>query len=349
MFHHTAHPRTFDAAMRDTGAHKASDRVSAVRDLARHGAEHRAEVIERLRECLQQDEAAAVRAEAAVALADVGATEAVPALIARAERERTIEARQMVLAALGEIGDPRSKAVVRAALGDSAPAVRFQAVMAFVRICGPGDDSTRALLAATKDDDPLICHIALRMAEELGGETDDQPVALALLERALELLEHSTPEVKVASAIIVGRSGRDEGDEVLMDVAAGRVSTREAEDEAAAIELCGSRRLLAAKDALEQRAFPRRLSFRRDPFVWHARVALAAMHHPKAVEWVQRELGSASRERRTLAAAAAGRAGVTAARKQLLAMRRRVEGLDLDVVEEALRTLEAHEGTKEEE
>jgi hypothetical protein len=65
------------------------------------------------------------------------------------------------------------------------------------------------------------------------------------------------------------------------------------------------------------------------------------MDHPRAVEWVRRELRSASRERRTLAAAAAGRAGVRAARPELRALQRNAGGIDREVVTDALAKLDA--------
>ena len=350
MFHHTAQHRTFGAAVRDLTHPKAPVRTAAARDLCRHVQDHRAEVIEQLRRCLEEDDDADVRAAAALALADAEATEAVPELILAAEQEAHVAVRQMVLSALGELGDTRALPVVRAALSDEQAPLRFQATMAFARLCPDHDEAVRALLDATEDDDPLVCHIALRMAEELGDERDPQAAAAPqLVDRAMDLLDHQTDEVRVAAAVILARSGRAEGDEVLAAVASRSAHTNETEDEAAAIELCGQRRLERSAPALERRAFSPRFSLRRDPFVWHARVALAAMDHPRAVEWVRRELRSASRERRTLAAAAAGRACVAAARPELRALHRSAEGVDREVVTEALAKLDARRKPRDEE
>lgn len=348
MFHHAAHHRTFDAALRDLSHPKATIRASAVRDLSRHTDAHRAEVIEQLRRSLDGDEDATVRAAAALALADAEATEAVSALMAAVEQDAHVDVRQMALTALGELGDARALPLVRDALHDEHPPIRFQAVMAYARLCPDYDEAVATLIAATDDEDPLVCHIALRMTEEMGDESDDDAaVDPRVVERARTLLDHDAAEVRVASAIILARSGRAEGDEVLAAVARQAVRTAEAEDEATAIELCGQRSLTDAAPALERRAFARRFSLRRDPFVWHARVALAAMDHPRAVEWVRRELRSASRERRTLAAAAAGRAGVRAARPELRALRSRSEGTDREVVTAALRELDVLAGKEE--
>lgn len=342
MFNLTAHHRTFDAALRDLSHPKAQVRASAARDLGRFADDHRSQVVEQLTRTLERDDDADVRAAAAVALADAEAVEAVPALVAAANDEAHIHVRQMVLATLGELGDPRALPGLRAALRDEHPPIRFQATMAFARLCPDHQEAVQALVDATEDDDPLVCHIALRMAEEIGDESDPGAAAAgAMVHRARALLDHPADVVRVASAVILARSGSDAGNDVLKAVVEGQVQTTEGEDEAAAIELCGQRGLTSAAGALERRAFGRRLSFRRDPFVWHARVALAAMDHPRAVEWVRRELGSSSRERRTLAAAAAGRAGVTAARPELSALLRQSTGVDQEVVTDALAALDA--------
>lgn len=349
MFPHSALPRTFDAAVRDLGDGRLEARKAAARDLARHTELHLDAVIEALTRTLAGDGSGEVRAAAALALADVGSTTAVPALIEAVLNDEHVDARQMALAALGELGDPRAVDVTRRALGDSEAPVRFAAVMAFVRVCEPHAEVVEALLEATEDDDPLVVHIALRMAEELGGsdEQDDVAVPPELAERALELLDHPSGEVQVASAVIRARCGHEDGHDTLVAVARGEIHTREAEDEAAAIEQCGLLGIEAAAEPLLRRGFSGWLTLKRDPFTWQARVALAAMEHPRAVEWIQRELGASSRERRILAAAAAGRAGVTAARKQLLALRRRAQGVDREVVDDALEAIDALEQEEE--
>jgi hypothetical protein len=334
-------PRSFDAAARDVGDRRPGVRLAAVRDLVRHGEEHRAEVVLKLQRLVgDREPAAEVRAAAALGLADLQATEAVPALL-EALSDRDAHVRQMALCGLGEIGDERAAEAVGAMLDDAAPGLRFQAIMAYPRVCRQRKLAVAALGRATEDEDPQICHLALRMAEELGPDpgSEGSVVPLALLQRARVLLEHASPEVRLASAIVVARSGEDGGDEQLVAAAAGRLRSSEGEDEAAAIELCGERGLREAVPALEQRAFGSRLSLRPDRFAWQARVALIRLGHPRAVDWVLGDLGARSRERRTLAIAAAGRARLEAARGALEQLKGRPALGHAEAVDEALAAL----------
>ncbi len=180
-------PRTLEAALRDLGAAKPADRAASVRDLARHAEADRERVIHGLVRALRDDAGEVRTAAAGSALADLRGVEALPDLLLAVEDEDAL-VRQMAIAALGEIGDPRATERLRRALGDSRAEVRFQAVMAFPRVCASREDAEEALLAATRDDDPLVCHIALRMAEELGeGGGLDERMRL----RALALLAHA--------------------------------------------------------------------------------------------------------------------------------------------------------------
>jgi HEAT repeat protein len=256
----------------------------------------------------------------------------------------------MAIAALGEIGDARAAGRLRRALEDDRPEIRFQAVIAFPRVCPEREEALEAVVRATHDDDPLVCHIALRMAEELcagGGDEEDtaeaaEPIALPprLMDRARALLESRSPQVRAVAAIVLARGGDDAGRPILIDVAAGELRGVDREDEAAAIELCGALGLDAARAPLERRAFGGVLGFGRDPLFWHARVALARMGHQRAAAEILRELGARDRDRRTLAAAAAGRARLATARDALLAMRGDERRADPGTVETALAALE---------
>jgi HEAT repeat protein len=334
-------PRSFDAAARDLGDGRPAVRLAAVHDVVRHAEDHRAQVVTHLVGLLGEAEPnRAVRAAAAFGLGDLRAAEAVPALL-RAGHDDDDEVRQAVLCALGEVGDERAEPLCSAALGDPAPAVRFQAVMAYARVCPERERAVAALVHATEDEDPEICHLGLRMAEELGPDPGQESsvVAPALLARARALLEHVSPTVRLASAIIVARSGEADGDEQLCAAVEGRLVTSQGDDEAAAIELCGERRLRAATAALERRAFGSRLSLRQDPFAWQARVALLQLGHPRALGWVLGDLRSLSRERRTLAIAAAGRGKVEAARGLLEQLKGRAPAAEAEAVQEALAAL----------
>ncbi|MBI4705717.1 MAG: HEAT repeat domain-containing protein [Deltaproteobacteria bacterium] len=343
MFGPAPLPRTFEAARRDLGSPKPSVRADAVRDLCRHGAEHRDEVVRLLGAAVQDEhEDDEVRATAAVALADLEAEEAAPALVAAAG-DPSPQVRQMALLALGELRAPSALPVVREALRGARPDVRFQAVIAFARICRDHDLVVAELLHASFDEDERVCHIGLRMAEELGAAGPDGGAGAVdprIAARALGLLDHASPGVRALAAVVLARTGREEADGVLVEIAEGKLRPEQAEDEAAAIELCGERGIRRARAALERRAFPRLLG-RRDPFAWHARIALAALGHARAIAAILGELRAAGRERRNLAVVAAGRARLRQARPAILAMQGRPERADQEAVRLALAALEA--------
>lgn len=328
-------PRTLDAALRDVSSKKPEVRADAIRDLLRHVDDARASVVRALEGALK-DADPRVRGLAATALSDAGAKEALSALLVSVEDEDAY-VRQMAISALGEIGDPRASERLRRALSDERPEVRFQAVMAFPRVVARKEDALSAVLAAMEDDDPLVAHIALRMAEELAPpeRTDERVLA-----RAKELLRHGAIAVRVAAAILLAHAGDASGADLLVEVATGEARTTEREDEAAAIELCGQLGLARAKKGLTKRAFGGIFGLGRDPFQWNARVALARMGDERAVQEIVAELGSWDREKRTLAVAAVGRAKIASARRKLLDMRDAPERADPDAVDDALRALD---------
>jgi HEAT repeat protein len=332
--------RSLEAALRDLTASKARVRVEAATDLARHAQVEPERVVAALRRALG-DEDARVRGATALALADAGAKEAVEDLMVATEDAHD-HVVQMALTALGEIGDARAAETVARLLAAASAPVRFQAVMAFPRVCRERDRAVAALLAASDDDDALVRHIALRMAEELGA--DDGIAEEVFLARARELLDDESVVVQIASAIMLGRAGRRDGARLLVAVVAREIVTSEADDEAAAIELCGELGLRAAVAPLERRAFGRIAFLARDPFAWQARVALAALEHPRAVRWILEELRAWTRERRSLAVAAAGRARLARARDIIDRMRGDDARADQDAVEEALALIDAEAG-----
>jgi HEAT repeat protein len=342
MFRPPPLPRTLDAGLRDLDAKKPSVRIEAIRDLARHAESSRATVVAAIERALR-DEAKEVRASAATALADIEARESTAALITAAADPDVI-VRQMAIAALGEIGDPGATPTLRAAMDDAAPEVRFQAVIAYPRAVATREEAVQVLLAATRDEDPLVIHIALRMAEEL---TDDgrREADERVLVRGRALLRHESPLIRVASAILLARSAREAARkdralcEVITAVVLREVKTPDGEDEAAAVELAGELGLVAAKPGLERRAFGG-LLLRRDRFAWHARVSLAQLGDERARREIMDELGSWDRDRRTLAIAAAGKARMSEARATIAAMRGDTLRADESAVVEALAALD---------
>lgn len=330
MFRLPALRRTLEAARRDAKSRSETTRASALADLVHHADLAREDVLASLEQGLA-DDAAGVRAAAAIALADVRGVEALRSLLVAVEDDDPY-VRQMALAAIGEIGDRRAGERLRRALSDARPEVRFQAIIAFVRVVP--EDAEGAVVAMLGDDDASIRHIALRCGEEhaLGQE---QPIPPALLDRARELLSDSDPTVRVAAAVVLSRSGQRAGVPLLIDVVRGRLATRELEDEAAAVELLGELGVTEAVPHLERRAFTL-LGFGESRFAWQALVSLARMGHVRAKSRILRDLRSWSRDRRTLAVAAAGRAGLAEARAAVLAMQGDETRADADTVAAAL-------------
>lgn len=340
MFGPAPHRRTLAAALRDLEHPKSKIRLDALRDLLHYGEEARDEVVEALAKALR-DEDHQVRGAAALALADVEGTEALPSLLVAIEDEH-LYVRQMALTAVGELGDSRATERLRRALRDERPEVRFQALIAFARVAE--DEAEEALFEASRDEDANIRYIALRVAEEQAEAREERGEASglsdALLARAAEMLEDATPKVRVVAAILLGRGGDSRGISVLLDVIEGRVQTNEAEDEAAAVELAGELELRDALPALERRAFGlRRLT--KQTFAWQARIALARLGHARARADILRELRAFSRDKRTMAIAAAVHANLHEARPALLRMQDQPRLADPAVVADALEKLGA--------
>lgn len=336
MFYHPL-PRNLEAALRDVTDPKPLVRMSAIRDLVPHADDARDRIVSAL-EIAMRDDVPMVRAHAAEALGDVCGKAALPALLVAVEDKNQL-VRQKAIGALGELGDARAQQRLERALSDERPEVRFQAVIAYPRVCSSREHALSAVVAATRDDDDHVAHIAFRMAEEL-TEQEGGPLEGSVAMRARACLRHDSPRVRAVAAVILAAAGEDGADETLVGVIDGSVATDEQEDVAAAIEAASDRELDAARPALERRAFGGFLGFGRDPLRWHARVALARMGHPRARADILSELGSYSYESRTLAVSAAGRAGLREAQPRILEMKGRPDRAAPSAVEAALAQLE---------
>ncbi len=331
-------PRTLDAALRDVGDPKPLVRVSAVRDLVPHATGARARVIQALERALG-DANALVRAHAAEALGDLAAEDALAALLVAVEDEHQL-VRQKAIAALGEIKDGRAQTRLERALQDPRPEVRFQAVIAYPRVTGSRQDALRAVLAATRDEDDSVAHIAFRMAEEVAGQAEDEPADPALLARARECLKHASPRVRAVAAVVLGGAADASADDVLVALVSGDLKTPETEDVAAAIELVADRKLDAARPALKKRATRGLFGVGKDELWWHARTALARLGDTDAQSAILSDLKALSYERRTLAVSSVGRARLTEGRAVLEEMRGRPDRADPGAVDAALAAFE---------
>jgi hypothetical protein len=321
-------PRNLDASFRDLGSERASTRASAIRDVVRHSLRSdatRSRAIPLLERALREDASPLVRSEAAVALADVGAREALASLLVAVEDDAP-HVRQMAISALGEIGDSRATQRLERALRDARPEVRYQAVIAFARVA-KGDSLAvgRCLAGALDDDDAAIRYIAMRVAEE--QHTGGSPLRDDRIEaRAEQLLDGRDAAVAVVAALYLARLGNRRGRAMVLDVVAGARRTPELEDEQECIEATAELGLSEATPHLERRAWGAQRLLRTvlswgagdgAGCAWHARIALARMGHARARAEILSDLASWRRETREAAVVAAGRARMTEAREVL--------------------------------
>jgi len=344
MFTPSPLPRNLEASFRDLGSEKAATRASAIRDVVRHALRNDAArelAIPLLERALRDDATAGVRAEAAVALADVSAEQSLPTLLVAVEDEDA-HVRQMALAALGEIGDSRAGQRLERALRDARPEVRYQAVIAYARVAKDDPQAVAAALArALEDPDEAIRYIAMRVAEE--QDVDGEPLRdERLTARAEALIDAADEAVAVVAAIYLTRLGGARGRAIVLDVIAERRTTPELEDEQACVELAGHMELREAIPHLERRVWGARRLVRtvvswgagdRTSCTWHARIALARMGHARARAEILADLESWRRATREAAVVAAGRARVVEARAALENLGASVDGA---LVREAL-------------
>jgi HEAT repeat protein len=343
-------PRNLEASFRDLGSDRAGTRASAVRDVVRHSLRSdatRVRAIPLLAGVLRDDPSSAVRSEAALALADLRAVDALPVLLFAVEDENA-HVRQMALSALGEIGDARSIGRLERALSDNRPEVRYQAVIAFSRAAkGDAPAVTAALSRALEDRDQAIRYIAMRVAEErLAAYVDDGHHDTGSLEsRAAALVNDPDDALAVVAGLYLARLGRASGRQIVIDVVAERKKTPELEDEQACVELAGELALQETILHLERRAWGRRRLLRavvswgsgdQTSCAWHARIALARMGHARAAAEILAELKAWRRETREAAVVAAGRARLHESRETIESLG---ESVDRALVCEALARL----------
>jgi HEAT repeat protein len=338
MFGIRSLPRTLEAALRDMRHGKNETRISALRDLVRLAeTEARPQALAALCEVMESEADLHVRGAAALALGDAGAKESRDALL-RAARSAPLPVRELALAALGEVAEPEDETVLRLleeARHDGAPELRFQALLAQNRLCRAS--LLDRLIDATRDLDAEVRQIAYRLAEEHvieGGATLPEP----LRQRARAALRDEVPSVRLAAAILLARVGDASGSEVICAVVKREDRVASLEDEQAALELAGELQLSDARAALTRRAFGF-FGLARDPLAWHARVALARLGDEQAKNAILRGLSAFTRDARTIAVAAAGRARLREARPILRRMT--PAQADPDTVKEALAELEA--------
>jgi HEAT repeat protein len=331
-------PRTLAAALRDAEHARPDVRLATLADLKRLARGGSDGAVAALVERLRSDPDPNVRAAAALALADIDARHEVDVVVAAAA-DQDPRVRQMALLGVGELAEPdheSARAAATRGLVDPLAAVRYQAVVALARL--QGDASLEALLVGTRDADPEVRHVALRVAEEVFGGRAPEQVPLPLVQRARGALRDDNHAVQLAAAILLAVLGEQAGSDRLVEVVNARRRIKHPEDETIAVELCGQLALKNATPGLERRAFG--VLGGRTPVSWHARVALAEMGHERAKNVILRGLSAWSRDARTLAVAAAGRARLKEAREMLERMRGAPERAEPDAVNDALSAID---------
>ncbi|HTQ05932.1 MAG TPA: HEAT repeat domain-containing protein [Polyangiaceae bacterium] len=330
-------PRTIAAALRDAEHPEARVRLSALGDLvklARTSDRERATIA--IIGLLRSDPRVELRAEAAVALADVEATGARTALLAALD-DSALRVRQMAIIALGELGEPGDAELserLGSALGASEPELRFQALIACERLAperAPG-----LVERALGDEDDEVRAMALRLARKRWPESG---APSAIVDGARRALDDRASIVRAAAALWLAPFGVARADEILVGVVDGSVPLDPGSDLEEAVELVGVRGLHRAQRALERRAFG--LFARVDVLRWHALVALARLGDARARRTILRGLAAWTRDARTLAVVAAGRAGLREATGTIGGFRGNPRRAEPEAVEEALSQLAA--------
>jgi HEAT repeat protein len=338
MFGIRSLPRTLEAALRDMRHAKNETRISALRDLVRLAeTEARPRALSALCEVMSSDADLHVRAAAALALGDADAKEARDSLLAAAQ-SGPVQVREMALAALAEVSeasDEQVLALVMQAQKDAAPELRFQALIAQNRLAPAA--LLEGLADASRDEDAEVRQISYRLAEE-HVLADPASLPEPMRQRARAALRDDAPNVRLAAAILLARVGDKCGADVIRAVVERKDRVASLEDEQAALELAGELQISEARPALSRRAFGYFGLFR-DPLAWHARVALARLGDEQAKAAILRGLTAFTRDARTIAVAAAGRARLREARTIL--QRMTPAEADPETVAEALSELEA--------
>jgi hypothetical protein len=328
-------PRTLAAAARDIHDPKLQVQRSVIPDLARLAhTQERERAIALLLEVLASKANDEVRADTAVALADVGATQAC-SLLMDAARERHPRLRQMAILALGELAearDPAAQRVIYEALASDLPALRFQALLAAARL--EIDDLAPQLERALGDRDPALRYLALRLVEERWDSLQERS---SLIAQARTALGDAELNVRVAAALLPFTPLPDAVERILIDAVNSRLVLDAPEDQQALLERVADLKLLQALPGLRSLAWGL-FGLSGSPFAWQARVALLQLGDARALGFFRRELSSRQRDRCTHAVVAVGRAGALALRPALKEVQRsgRVEQ---EVVREALAAL----------
>lgn len=196
---------SLDAALRDITSESENARLAATASLAYAEGDDVAKATVALGVALE-DSSEKVKAQAALALAELGPDSALDVLIELAEPMKGAVA-QAAIIALGESGDSQVLPTLRKGLDAPDADVRFQAVIAIARSAGA--DALEPLRSAARDDDEEVrANVAAALADL------DLEEGLPILE---SLLEDEHVAVRFEAALALAAKGRREATPVLLE------------------------------------------------------------------------------------------------------------------------------------
>jgi hypothetical protein len=181
--------------------------------------------------------------------------------------------------------------------------------------------------------------MAFRLAERRYEGAEPPPELLA---GARQVLAGAPTAASTTAALFLSARGDRSADRVLVGALSGDVPVSSEADLQEVMETAAELGLAEARPALTRRAFGA-FGVRADALGWHACIALARLGDERASRAIVRGLSSWTRDGRTLAVAAAGRARLRAAREVILGFRGDPTRADPDAVEEALSRLDGVE------
>ncbi len=334
---------TTAAVLRDLESKEARvqrEAIAAAPGVAREeGDEARARIVAALAGILGGEGPAMVRGDAAFALADLGATEALPALVAAAESDHDL-VRELAVSALGELGDAQGLAVVERALRDEQPEVRFQAIVAYPRVAKGAVATDRIWATLRRGLDDADEEVQVRAAEACAELAAGDPLPTTIADRLARLTGDAGigAELRLAAATALGDSGDARGAPVLLSVVDGSTKTDERRT-FIALELCGELGLREAIPTLRASVFGLRARFGDPSRRATALLALCRLGDEEAVAVVLDEIERGSYARRAVALGIAGSARLQAARGAIERLRGREALADPEAVEDALASL----------
>ncbi len=277
------------------------------RDLARGaGASDLPARMQLLERCLT-DQASAVRRQALLSIADLeasGMRDQVMSLLCDAD----LQVRQMAVLALGEIADPSDDEVagrLSSLLQAGFPAIRYQALLSYCNL--RPRECQIDLYRALSDSDLEIKRLALRLIDEV-LLARDMKLTEDTVRAIVSVTQDEDPQASLLAQLLCGELGCEATCNRLVEVVERKFRVGEPRDEQWAIELCGRLRIERAVPALRRRAYGI-WGFSGDAFRWVALGALSRFGEEQALERLFKALRSGNYTNRVLAVDALGRSG----------------------------------------